>query len=495
MPIMNDPYILNIIARELAATDMFHNLNANHVVLSDILGVDSSHRDSYLDTARSTFILPVLQNDDTHLSYSLEAILQVLAKYWKDSLKRYTEAEDGIGMDGVRWSLIKTYFNETRKYIALVYYHFLLHPSDEFIDLEEYYPGINKTEIFNIIACSGNLTLKRIEKLEHEMRVKAGKEFEPVKYSAIPTSGIELVDRLPEMLRDKSLVSVKVRMTYWRQFQRICISKSTDNAISQEEKEIWVRTVINCLDAINKVADAEDSYGIRNLSAEFIGILESAFMQSSNPICVKQIARDIGAMYYFDQQVLVPGEGEFDSAHMEFFSEIELEQMMGNARAFYEKKLCLDCSVANCPYDIYWRMFQETGDDNKKYGSASPDTTLETAPMEESENSSQDATVVFRQLDGNLAPAQSYLEAIFPKYVDQNFIWKKDAEGVTNYHAYWIAFVISRVKDGISQQDIGNLFGIKNIHIYGTDAKLKGTYRDTIFNLFRQKSLSVPVLE
>ena len=104
-------------------------------------------------------------------------------------------------------------------------------------------------------------------------------------------------------------------------------------------------------------------------------------------------------------------------------------------------------------------------------------------------SSNPTARVVFRQLQGKLAPAQKYLEALFPRYVDQDFRLRED---VTNYHAYWIAYVIKTQLDGIFLQSIGDLFGIANIRIYKQDAERKNTYRDSIFKLFRDNGPSVP---
>ena len=324
------------------------------------------------------------------------------------------------------------------------------------------------------------------------------KDFEPVKYDLIPFSGVDLVDHLQCMFTDKSLENVSVRIPYWQQFQKICVSELLDKGISQEEKEIWVRSMISCLDAVNRVADAKDSPGVYNLSSEFIGILESVFMQSPNPICVKKLAMDIGAMYFFNQQAVVLGEEECDSAYearMEYLSEVELDQMMGGARVFYEKKLCMNCSVENCPFDIFLRMYQETGDDNEKYASYSGEERLGSDSSTGVALSNRTPPVSFRQLEGNLVSTQPYLEALYPRFVDNNFFWKKKTDGVTNYHAYWVAYIITRLFDGISQQDIGDVFGIPNIHIYGTEAKLKETYRNSIEKIFRDKSLLVPVRE
>lgn len=378
---MIQPFVLESLKEELKRSDEpFTIIDQLNTVIHNVYGYGKERRESFLKGYRKQFYTDLDSQENPQKLYACEAALQLLVKYWDDAyariryIKLLSKEEDcdyeEDDKDMVH-SLTYTYYHEVENYIAIAYCLFLTIPSDEYFDLEEKYHDIDRKRIYTIISESGGLTINRIEKLEYERRVKAGKEIEPVKYSTIPTSGIDLVDRLPEMLTNKSLKSVKVRMNYWRQFQKICTSKSTDKTISQEEKEIWVRNVINCLDAVNKVSDAEGSFGLRNLSAEFIGILESAFMQSPNPICVKRLAMEIGAMYYFDQMVLVPGENETDSAQIDYFSEVELEQIMGNARAFYEKKLCLGCDVKHCPYDIYYRMYQMEGEDNEKYSSAS----------------------------------------------------------------------------------------------------------------------------
>lgn len=325
------------------------------------------------------------------------------------------------------------------------------------------------------------------------------------KYSSIPFSGEELIDNLPDMMDNSSLDVIRVRMVYWHKFQTKCKSISNDNNTTSEQKIIWVRSVINSLDAIYHVADDEDSFGVTNLTAEFIGILEATFMQSPNPICVKRIAMDIGATYYFDQQVAEPentiledGHITFENCKMEYQSELELRELMAGTKDYYQKGLCIDCPVKDCKYDCYYRSFMKNGEENEKYHFTNDDktnTSEESSSAISSLSLYSDTPVTFRQLEGKLADAQVYLEALYPKFVDENFRWKKGVDGVTVYHAYWVAYVISRELDGIIQQDIGNLFGINNLHTKGTDARLKPNYRDTIMSIFRSKGLSVPSVE
>ena len=186
--------------------------------------------------------------------------------------------------------------------------------------------------------------------------------FESFKYSSIPFSGEKLVDMLPNLIENHSLDEISTRMGYWKHFSILCRAKSTDHDTSIEEKEIWARSIINSLDAIYKVAEDLNSYGVTNLSAEFIGILEAEFMKSPNPLCIKRIAMEIGAMNFFDKTVVIQGTTENESSRMESLSEIVLEQIMGDSRFIYEKTLCKECRVNDCQCDYYWRQFLIDGE-------------------------------------------------------------------------------------------------------------------------------------
>ena len=484
---MNDPYVLKVISKQLAISDMFHNLNGRHAVITDIVGVETSHRDVYLSGQRSEFILPLLSGKNAILPYCIEAILHILVKYWNDSYKRYSEGNDGVGMDGVRWSVIKTYYNETKEYIALVYNLFLLHPSDEYIDLEELYSGINRSEIVKLIAESGNLTLKRIEKLEHNMRVKAGKEITPGKYVDIPACGVPLIDNIQNHFGDKELYDTSNRQAIEEEFRQVCRSIARNNQSSQEEKIIWVRAAINTLNQTYVIANSLKDYPGINLTVEFCAILESEFLQIPNPICVKKIAIEIGMMDVFEEKVLNLLGPDGESPQVDYLCASLLDLEMGVTGEFYQRIVCKNCVVQNCPYDIYLRMYQATGEDNEKFRSLTPEEAATIA--------SEEQQIVFPQLDGVLAQVQSYIEALYPIYVNKELKWRKHEPGVTNYQAYWLAFIFSKLHPEIRIQKVGDFFGINNLRTYSTKARLSPQIKDGFRTLFASKHLAFPEID
>ena len=100
--------------------------------------------------------------------------------------------------------------------------------------------------------------------------------------------------------------------------------------------------------------------------------------------------------------------------------------------------------------------------------------------------------VVFRQLEGSLASAQPYFEALYPKYMDENLKWKKKARVVTNYHAYWVARILLERFPDIQMQTVGDFLGIDNLRHYSTEARLRENIKKTILAIFRGKNLDAP---
>ena len=100
--------------------------------------------------------------------------------------------------------------------------------------------------------------------------------------------------------------------------------------------------------------------------------------------------------------------------------------------------------------------------------------------------------VVFRQLDGVFAQAQSYFEALYPNYVDENFNWKGDKSASTNYHAYWAAKIISAKFVNIKMNAIEKIFGIDDLRTYRGIAKERATYLISIRQVFGAKGLDIP---
>ena len=152
------------------------------------------------------------------------------------------------------------------------------------------------------------------------------------------------------------------------EFRQVCRNVARDKQLSQDEKIIWVRAVINSINKSYVVANSLDDYGCTNLTSEFCAILESEFLQIPEPICVKRIAMEIGAMEIFEEMALSGVYITRDShgnivhpvsdnvpdvhLHMDYLCLCLLKMEMGDTWEFYQKKVCTDCDLESCLYDI-----------------------------------------------------------------------------------------------------------------------------------------------
>lgn len=358
---MTEPFVLKNLKAQLVASSLFGTINRNNPVIRDIFETYRDNRDKYLSMERDVFFGHIHDEPESAITFQVEALLEMFGPYWDDSVDRYKKANDGIGEDGVKWSVIKIYYSEVLNYIAHAYYLLLLHPSDDYYDLQTHFKGIRKQDVHRAITKMGLLTEKRIVQLEENMEVFSGKRIEPGKIIKMPWSGEPLVDDLSKHPNDRFLLNPRLRMERGLEFRTLCRTKAQDKALSQQDKEIWARAILNTLNEQFKMANGEKNMALYEMTSILCAVLEEEFMQMAEPICVKRIGMGIGALEIFNDVIVIPNENENESSRVVTFNRYLLEDDLGVNCEFYEKIMCKACPKMDCPYDIYWRKYQEDG--------------------------------------------------------------------------------------------------------------------------------------
>lgn len=189
------------------------------------------------------------------------------------------------------------------------------------------------------------------------------------RYADIPSCGVPLVDNIQHRFGDEKLRSTEYRQRMGNEFRQVCRNVARDKQLSKEEKIIWARAAINSINKTYVIANAKNDYGCTNLTSEFCAILESEYLQIPEPICVKRIAMEIGAMDIFEEtawagvyitldahgNMVIPVNDEVpdgEPLHEEYLCLCLLKMEMGDTWEFYQKKVCTDCDLESCLYDI-----------------------------------------------------------------------------------------------------------------------------------------------
>ena len=144
---MNEPYVLGALRRMLAIYDRTGILSESSDVYKGLVGVGTAAKAEYLKNYRENYFAVFTALPDEEKPFRIEASLDSLVVFWNDSHQRYFSANDGIGMDGVAWSLIKTYHQETVYFICFLYRCSLLFPTDELYDIEGKFKGLQLKDV------------------------------------------------------------------------------------------------------------------------------------------------------------------------------------------------------------------------------------------------------------------------------------------------------------------------------------------------------------
>lgn len=97
---------------------------------------------------------------------------------------------------------------------------------------------------------------------------------------------------------------------------------------------------------------------------------------------------------------------------------------------------------------------------------------------------------VASQLPENLQPVSAYFEAMREAgYINDDYKWIR-TRNHTNYHAVWASKIICARNEDYTHDMIGDVFGIKHLGSYITDADSKPSIKSSIEKIFREKGLS-----
>lgn len=163
---MNEPYILGALKRHLNPAHPFGVINESVPIVKSLTGISPEEKENYLKRNRDIFLNDLKSGSGEEVAFQIEAALDMLTYFWQDASEIYNDSNDGVGMDSVTWSLVKSYYFETINYTAQLYRLHLLHPTDELYNIEQKFKGLTLAQVHQVIVESGLLTLKRMTQLE-----------------------------------------------------------------------------------------------------------------------------------------------------------------------------------------------------------------------------------------------------------------------------------------------------------------------------------------
>lgn len=313
----------------------------------------------------------------------------------------------------------------------------------------------------------------------------------------IPTSGVPEVD----VLRHYYFSAEDYFDFYFQEnkikFRQLCFQVANDKTWTREDKENWILRVLQTIDtafAVSSITPNHNEIAVNCMAREMSVVLECAFMQISDPICVKKIGMENDLSVVF--RSTIQSKASYDNITEDTNEERMLDILgeIGGNVARFERKMCNQCDMADCPY-----RYIISGKTEPCIPGDCPESHIKEIHHFDMVGAVDDSdsgdNVVFRQLDGVLAQAQSYFEALYPNYVDENFRWKGDKSASTNYHAYWAAKIISAKFVNIRMNAIEKIFGIEDIRTYREIAKKRNTYLISIRQAFGAKGLDTPTVD
>ena len=310
----------------------------------------------------------------------------------------------------------------------------------------------------------------------------------------IPTSGVPEVDVLrhyydcAEDYYDFYFPENKIK------FRALCYEVADNKTWTKEDKENWILRVLQTIDSAFAVTDSmkdHNAIAVNCMAREMSVVLECSFMQITDPICVKRIGMENDLSVVF--RSTIQSSACYPTVNADTNEERILDILgeIGGNVARFERKMCNQCELIECPYRyiISGKLEPCIPDD-------CPESHIKDIHhfdmVDVSQASKSQEKVQFRKLEGVLAQAQKYFEALYPKYVDESFAWKGDGAGATNYHAYWVAKLISKKFVNITMIQVAEVLGVKNIRTYGKIAKEREGFHNTLRKDFHDKGLDTP---
>lgn len=311
----------------------------------------------------------------------------------------------------------------------------------------------------------------------------------------MPVSGVDEVDNLGFYYFQAPVYAKYYAQEDRDNFRKLCYAKAEDKLLSVEEKKIWILRVLQTIETAYALAQYGDDGEkvIQDLARSLAVVLECTFMAVFNPICVKRIGMENDLSLIFRETIDWDKDHPLDD-EMKAFRFYDIQGEIGANVAYFERRMCNACEIKSCPYryiiskDVEVPIPDDCPEDHIK--------NLTGYEMDEEEpgEGGSAPVVTFAPLEDPLSRAESYLKALYPRFVNENYKWKKGLDGCTLYHAYWAAFIIKQTFQELTIASIGDLFGINSLRSYGTFAKTRNTYKVAIVDQFKNAKLSIPEL-
>jgi len=195
---------------------------------------------------------------------------------------------------------------------------------------------------------------------EYDHQTERRKRVKPllqrgVRLGDIPLSGVEEVDAL-ENYFDQS----EIYLEYYfgaseESFKKKCDDMAADKSMTRDEKEVWICKVLNTLDSAYALAD-HDQPKVQGMAVSLFSIMEFAFMQVADPICIRK------QCFLLDTTLILrqifpheePKKPEGDHFNLldypqENYNFILMDTLGGNI-VHFERRMCKDCPLVKCPY-------------------------------------------------------------------------------------------------------------------------------------------------
>lgn len=345
-------------------------------------------------------------------------------------------------------------------------------------------------------------TSEEIQRIEQESGVSSGSlSQEPqqlIKQNPpgdLPLCGVDEVDNLGYYFFQAKEYAKQKAQEDRVSFRKLCYAKAEDKALTVEDKEIWILRVLQTIDTAYALAlnGDENDRVLEGLARNLSVVLECTFMAVPNPICVKRIGMENDLSLIFRLTIDWDKKHPLDEiVNTTRFYDVQGE--IGGNVALFERKMCNQCEIKQCPYRYIMSKSVEMVVPDDCPEEHIKDLTGYEMDEEESGEGGSTPVVTFAPLEVPLSRAESYLKALYPRFVNENYKWKKGLDGCTLYHAYWAAFIIKQTYEELTIESIGDLFDINSLRSYGTSAKRKKSYMVAIVDQFKKAKLSIPEL-
>ena len=165
----------------------------------------------------------------------------------------------------------------------------------------------------------------------------------------IPLSGVDDVDALSKYYFDADKYVKYYARDAIERFRKLCYAKTEDKSLSTKDRKIWAVRIMQTLDSVYALSDIEGK-PMKRIAQEMMVILECAFMQMAEPVCIKKIGIENDLTVIFRRSIPTGGKEMdiYDVTAAERFYDT-YNEIGGNAILF-ERQMCDNCDLLKCPY-------------------------------------------------------------------------------------------------------------------------------------------------